>query len=170
MRQRLGLAGALLGDPEILVLDEPTNGLDPDGVRWLRDLLRSFAAEGRTVLVSSHLLAEVQQSVDDVVVINHGRLVARCTLDELVLHAQGAGPSVTVRTPQADELRAALQARGLESAPSDEDTVIVTGATPDDVGRAIAQAGVVVYEMHAANPSLEDAFFELTQNPEGSNR
>src|SRR5262245_48725091 len=113
MRQRLALAGALLGDPEVLVLDEPTNGLDPDGVRWLRDLLRSFAAEGRTVLVSSHLLAEVAQTVDDVVVIAGGRLVTAGSLDEVVGLAGTGVRTVRVRTPQAADLRATLAARGL---------------------------------------------------------
>src|SRR4051794_12239050 len=107
--QRLGLAGALLGAPQILVLDEPANGLDPEGIRWLRDFLRALAAEGRTVLLSSHVLSEVAQTVDEVVVINHGRLIAHSTLAAL---SAGAGPRVRVRSPQHEQLAGALAALG----------------------------------------------------------
>ena len=115
MRQRLALAAALLGDPELLVLDEPANGLDPEGVRWLRDFLRAFAAEGGTVFVSSHVLAEVAQTVDRVVIINNGRLVTESPLEELTARVAGA---VTVRTcgPQRAELEAVLHAAGLDDA------------------------------------------------------
>jgi ABC-2 type transport system ATP-binding protein len=175
MRQRLGLAAALLGDPEVLVLDEPTNGLDPDGVRWLRDMLRGFAAEGRTVLVSSHLLAEVAQTVDEVVVIAGGRLVTHRRLDELAAAAaaDGRGPAVRVRTPQAGELRAALAERGFAASVDPSGSVQIDGATPEEVGLTIAGAGIVVYEMqavaHGPAQQLEDVFLELT-HPEGSPR
>ena len=110
MRQRLGLAAALLGDPDLLVLDEPANGLDPEGVRWLRDFLRDFASGGRTVLISSHVLAEIAQTVDQVIIINHGQLVTESTLDELTARVGGA---VRVQSPQLDVLAAALQREGI---------------------------------------------------------
>jgi ABC-2 type transport system ATP-binding protein len=156
MGQRLAVAAALLGDPAVLVLDEPTNGLDPDGVRWLRTLLRSFRDEGRTVLVSSHLLAEVAQTVDDVVVVDRGRLVAQHPVAAL----PGSG-TLHVRTPDVAALTAALAARGIAAEPADGG-VDIRGATPEEVGRAVAAAGVLVYEMRAAEPSLEDVFFTLT--------
>ncbi|HET9443969.1 MAG TPA: ATP-binding cassette domain-containing protein [Acidimicrobiales bacterium] len=162
MRQRLALATALLGDPEILVLDEPTNGLDPDGVRWLRGFLRAFAAQGRTVLVSSHLLAEVAQTVDDVVIVNHGRLVTEGSLADLERLA--GPPGVVLRTPQADRVGAELRAAGLDAA-VDGDRVVVVGATPDQVGRAVAGAGLTVHEMRAQQPSLEELFLALTRTP-----
>ena len=162
MRQRLALAGALLGDPEVLVLDEPSNGLDPDGVRWLRDLLRSFAAEGRTVLVSSHLLAEVAQTVDDVVVIAGGRLVTAGPLEDVV--GLSDRRQVRVRTPQAADLRATLARRGLAASVDADGAVLIDATTPEHVGRAIAGAGIVVYEMQALDHSLEDVFLELTKS------
>ena len=122
MTQRLGLAAALLGDPRILVLDEPANGLDPEGIRWLRDFLRGLAAEGRTVLLSSHVLSEVAQTVDEIVVINHGRLIAHDTLEAL---SNGSGPRVRVRTRQSDQLESALLARGLDV--TREGDVLVVG-------------------------------------------
>ena len=158
MRQRLGLAAALLGDPEVLVLDEPANGLDPEGIQWLRALLRSFGDEGRTILVSSHLLAEVAQTVDDVLVIAGGRLVAHAPLRDLPGVSTGR---LHVRTPQADDLAAALKRRGIESEP-DGDGLVVVGASSEDVGRAVADARLVVYELRAVEPSLEDVYFALT--------
>ena len=135
MRQRLGLAAALLGDPELLVLDEPANGLDPEGVRWLRDFLRGFAGEGRTVLVSSHVLAEVAQTVDRVVIINRGQLVAEAPLAQLTARL---GAAVRVRSPRLPQLAAALQREGLETQAGD-DGLYVRGATSERVG-AIAFA------------------------------
>ncbi|HWC12118.1 MAG TPA: ABC transporter ATP-binding protein [Acidimicrobiales bacterium] len=161
MRQRLGLATALLGDPEILVLDEPTNGLDPDGVRWLRTLLRQLAGEGRTVLVSSHLLSEVAQTVDDVVIIDDGRLVAQGSLAEVARHAARRF-SVLLRSPQATELERVLTAADLEVAVDRDGALVVSGATPDVVGRAVAQAGLTLYEMRPIDHSLEDVFLQLT--------
>jgi ABC-2 type transport system ATP-binding protein len=164
MRQRLSLATALLGDPAVLVLDEPTNGLDPAGVRWLRDLLRGLAAEGRAILVSSHQLAEVGHTVDHVVIVDRGRLVRAAPLADL------AGPTaVSVRTPEADRLRAALATAGLTVAPSKEGSpndVLVLDTSPEAVGRLVAAAGLVVYELRLVGSSLEDAFLELTESRE----
>jgi ABC-2 type transport system ATP-binding protein len=160
MRQRLGLAAALLGDPRVLVLDEPANGLDPEGVHWLRTLLRHLAAEGRSVLVSSHLLAEMAQTVDHVVIVARGRLVAESSLAELT--ARAGGQRVRVRTPQVEALSGALAARGVTVEPAGPDELLVAGTGTEAVGRAVAAAGVVVYEMRLERPDLEAAFLELT--------
>jgi ABC-2 type transport system ATP-binding protein len=158
MRQRLGLAAALLGDPELHVLDEPANGLDPEGVRWLRDFLRSFAQSGHTVLVSSHVLAEVAQTVDHVLIINRGQLVRESRLDELTATV---GASVRVRSPQAAQLAEALGKDGITVATSDH-TLHVAGATTERVGEIAAAAGVVLHELVAEQSSLEEIFLELT--------
>jgi len=159
MRQRLGLAAALLGDPELLVLDEPANGLDPEGVRWLRDFLRAFAAEGRTVFVSSHVLAEVAQTVDQVLIINRGCLVVESSLDELTARLGGG---VRVRTPKAAELEQALAAAGIESAAAGDGTLFVRGTTSERVGEVAFTAGVPLHELTAESSSLEEVFLELT--------
>jgi ABC-2 type transport system ATP-binding protein len=158
MRQRLGLAAALLGDPGVLILDEPTNGLDPEGIHWLRDFLRGFAASGRTVLVSSHLLAEVAQVVDDVVVLADGRLIVHAPLSELL----GSRTVVRVRTPDAAALCAALDARGIRAELSAPDFVLAHGTTAEAVGRAIAATGLVAYELSQQHTDLEQAFLHLT--------
>jgi ABC-2 type transport system ATP-binding protein len=163
MRQRLSLAGALLGDPRALVLDEPANGLDPQGIRWLRDLLRDLASQGRTVLVSSHVLAEVAQTVDDVVVISRGRLVAQGGVDELT--RDGAAP-VHVRTPDPGRLRDALAAKGAEVDLRGSDWLNVRGASLEVVGETIAEHGIVVYELFKDRQTLEDVFLELTGGTE----
>jgi ABC-2 type transport system ATP-binding protein len=160
MKQRLSLAGALLGDPRVLVLDEPANGLDPQGIRWLRDLLRGLAAEGRTVLVSSHVLAEVAQLADDVVIIARGRSVAQGTVDEIVARA---GRGTRVRTPVRDRLAAALARAGLESAPFGRDELFVKDVEPARVGELAAAEGVVLHELAAEAGTLEEAFLELTE-------
>ena len=159
MRQRLGLAGALLGDPELLVLDEPANGLDPEGVRWLRDFLRDFASEGRTVLVSSHVLAEVAQTVDRVVIIDRGRLVAESPLEQLTARVGG---SVRVRSPRLSRLAEALRHERIEATPSHEHALLVHGATSERVGEIAFAAGVPVHELVAEASSLEEVFLELT--------
>jgi ABC-2 type transport system ATP-binding protein len=164
MKQRLALAGALLGDPGILVLDEPTNGLDPAGVHWLRSFLRSRVDGGCTVLVSSHLLAELALSADSVVIIKGGRLVVQGPVAELIASGTAA---VRVRTPQADQLRAMLTARGVLTELDGSDRVVAYGVGTEVVGRAVAEAAVVVYEMSAQRPDLEDAFLALTAD-EGS--
>jgi ABC-2 type transport system ATP-binding protein len=159
MRQRLGLATALLGDPQVLILDEPANGLDPEGVHWLRGLLRQLADQGRTVLVSSHVLAEVAQTVDQVVIIAGGRLVTQSTLAALTARTDQL---VRVRTPQAQTLRSLLAAQGVHADPDGADQLLAVGTTSEAVGKAAAAAGVVIYEMGVERSNLEDVFLQLT--------
>jgi ABC-2 type transport system ATP-binding protein len=159
MRQRLGLASALLGDPELLVLDEPANGLDPEGVRWLRDFLRSFASEGRTVLVSSHVLAEVAQTVDQVLIVNKGRLVVEGSLEQLTARVGG---SVRVRSPQLPRLAEALHHEGIETTAGTDQALLVRAATTERVGEIAFGAGVPIHELVAEGSSLEEVFLELT--------
>ena len=166
MRQRLSIAGALLGDPRALVLDEPANGLDPQGIRWLRDFLRAQAAGGRTVLVSSHVLAEMAQTVDEVLVISHGRLVAQGSLEELTA---GASAPVWVRSPEADRLGAALAAlNGVTAEPGEVagGWLAVRGASLESVGTTAAEQGIVVFELYRPRQSLESVFLELTGGTE----
>jgi ABC-2 type transport system ATP-binding protein len=160
MRQRLGLASALLGEPEVLVLDEPANGLDPSGVHWLRQFLRAFASNGGTVVVSSHLLGEVAQLADDVVIIARGRMVTTGPLSGLIDHAVGA---VRVRTPQPDALRTALDARHIAHR-SDGSHVLATGTTTEAVGEAAAARGVILHELTNERSNLEDVFLQLTSS------
>ena len=160
MRQRLAIAAALLGDPEVLILDEPANGLDPPGIRWMRDLLRSEAGRGRAVLVSSHLLSEVSQSVDDVVVISHGKLRASGPLDEVLAQAEGGGTRVRARDLEA--LSAGLRASGIEFTEAETGALLVHGAAPEAVGAAANEQHVPLSELVAVGRSLEDVFFELT--------
>jgi ABC-2 type transport system ATP-binding protein len=159
MRQRLAIAAALLGDPAVLVLDEPANGLDPPGIRWLRDVLRAEAGRGRAVLVSSHLLAEVAQVVDDVVVVAGGRLRGRGTLREVL---GGAGPVTRVAARDGGRLAAALRDRGHAVRPGDDGELLVTGADPEAVGRVALEAGVALSALGEQTRSLEDAFLALT--------
>jgi ABC-2 type transport system ATP-binding protein len=159
MRQRLGLAAALLGNPDLLILDEPANGLDPEGVRWLRDFLRGFAADGRTVLVSSHVLAEVAQTVDDVIIINKGRLVTISPLAELT---GGRTAAVRVRAPCAEKLRVELEAEGFRVTLLDGAELRVEGAPSARVGEIACQAGIPLHELVSEASSLEDVFLELT--------
>ncbi len=161
MRQRLGLAAALLGDPELLVLDEPANGLDPEGVRWLRDFLRAFAADGKTVFVSSHVLSEVAQTVDRVLIVNRGRLVIESPLAELTARLGGA---VRVRSPQAAELQEALRRESLEAAADGDGVLVVHGSTTERVGEIAAAGGIVLHELTAHSSSLEQVFLELTSD------
>jgi ABC-2 type transport system ATP-binding protein len=163
MRQRLSLAGALLGDPRALVLDEPANGLDPQGIRWLRDFLRARAAEGVTVLISSHVLAEVAQTVDEVVVISRGRLVARGSLDELT---SDAGAPIQVRSSQSERLHEALEAKGAVVERRPPDWLSVRDASLEAVGKTAFETGVVVYELYRQQQTLEDVFLELTGETE----
>ncbi|MDQ3979030.1 MAG: ABC transporter ATP-binding protein [Actinomycetota bacterium] len=167
MRQRLGLAAALLGDPATLILDEPTNGLDPDGVRWLRGLMRQLAGEGRTVLVSSHLLSEVAQTVDDVVIIARGSLVAQGPIADIARRAANQF-AVLLRTPDPVQAQQVLSTAGLEVDLDGEGALIVSGATADTVGRAVAKAGLTLYEMRPLDRTLEDVFLELTSTRERS--
>jgi ABC-2 type transport system ATP-binding protein len=159
MRQRLGLAAALLGNPDLLVLDEPANGLDPEGVRWLRDFLRDFASGGRTVLISSHVLAEVAQTVDQVLIINHGRIVIESSLDDLTLRAGG---SVRVRSPQLTQLADALKREGIESTINNDHALLAHGTTSERVGDISFAAGIAIHELVAEGSSLEEVFLDLT--------
>ena len=163
MRQRLGLATALLGDPEVLVADEPANGLDPQGIRWLRDFLRSLASEGRTVLVSSHVLAEVSQTADDVVIIDNGRLVLQGPMHEVVARASGA---TRVRSPQAARLRELLERDGMPVGAARDDTLLLD-VEPARVGELAAANGIVLHELTAERATLEDVFLELTGPADG---
>jgi ABC-2 type transport system ATP-binding protein len=159
MRQRLGLATALLGDPSVLILDEPANGLDPQGIRWLRDFLRGAAAEGRTVLVSSHVLAEVEPTVDDVVVIHRGRLVKEGPVASLT-----TGRGVRVRSPQTVELLAALERDGGTVAQHADGLLNVRGMTAAEVGDSAWRAGLAVHELADDTATLEEVFFALTDD------
>ncbi len=159
MKQRLGIAAALLGDPEVLLLDEPTNGLDPPGIAWMRGMVREQAAQGRAVLISSHLLAEVSQSVDDVVVIANGELRAQGTLDA-VLGGDDA-PETEVSSEDQDTLAAALTAAGA-TVQRDRDKLLVPGMTPAQVGAIAAKAQVTVLGLAPRARSLEQAFMALT--------
>lgn len=159
MRQRLALAGALLGDPGVLVLDEPANGLDPTGVAWLRHLITSWAAQGRTVLVSSHVLTEIALVADRVVIISRGKVVREATAAEL-----GAGAAVLVRTPHTERLTTLAQARGWLVEPSGPDRLSIAGATLADVGNVAAEAMIALTELTAtsATVQLESLFLDLT--------
>jgi len=159
MRQRLGLAAALLGDPELLILDEPANGLDPEGVRWLRDFLRGLASEGRTVLISSHVLAEVAQTVDQVLIISRGRLVVESPLAELTARAGGA---VRVRSADPQRLTAALHSNDLRVTTGTDHALLVNGASSERVGEIAFAAGVPVHELVTDGGSLEEIFLQLT--------
>jgi ABC-type multidrug transport system ATPase subunit len=166
MRQRLALATALLGDPAVLVLDEPANGLDPEGIHWLRGFLRHLAhEEGRTVLVSSHLLAEMEQTADRVVIVGAGRLVREGSLGELRSGARGSA-AVLVRSPEAGRLAEVLGAAGFAVAPSEDGRVTVTGTTPDAVGAQAFRAGVELHELRAETSGLEELYFRLTAGQE----
>ncbi|MEA2424872.1 MAG: type transport system ATP-binding protein [Thermoleophilaceae bacterium] len=160
MRQRLAIASALLGDPKVLILDEPTNGLDPPGIAWMRGMVRAYAAKGNAVLVSSHLLAEVAQSVDDVVVISNGELRGQGTLDE-VLGGTGGGPVTEVSARDSERLAGALSGRG-HGVDRSGDVLIVRGATPEEVGLVAAEEGIPLIGLAPRARSLEAAFFDLT--------
>jgi ABC-2 type transport system ATP-binding protein len=161
MRQRLGIAAALLGDPQILMFDEPVNGLDPEGILWIRNLMRSLAAEGRTVLVSSHLMSEMEYTADHLLVIGRGRLIADCGMAEFI--ARGSGQAVRVRTPQPDALaRAVAAAGGSVAAAADDGQFEVRGLTEDQVSDLAFAQGIRLYHLAATRVSLEHAFMELT--------
>ena len=157
MRQRLGIATALIGDPEVLILDEPANGLDPAGIRWMRDLLRGYADRGGTVLLSSHLLHEIEVIADDIVMIGNGRIVSQGTKTEL-LHAAGT----VVRADDLDALAARARRAGHRRDAPSEDGALRTDADPALVGKVALEAGVALTELRAADAGLEDMFLELT--------
>jgi ABC-2 type transport system ATP-binding protein len=158
MRQRLGLAAALLGEPEVLVLDEPANGLDPQGIRWLRELLRAQAREGRTVLISSHVLAEVAQTVDEVVIIHHGKLIRHAAMAEVEAMAAG---STLVRSPDANRLASLLIQAGFDVRTLD-DGRLTASAPPEQVGEIAAANAVVLHELMTERATLEEVFLQLT--------
>ncbi|WP_158371588.1 ABC transporter ATP-binding protein [Cellulosimicrobium cellulans] len=161
MGQRLGIAAALLGDPRTLILDEPVNGLDPEGVVWVRNLLRGLAAQGRTVLLSSHLMSEMALTADHLIVLGRGRVLADAPVAEVVERARTR--VVRVRTPMAQELAAALRALpGVEVAPAGPDLLDVTGAEAPEVAQVATGAGVVLHELAPVQVSLEDAYMQLT--------
>ena len=164
MRQRLGLAAALLGDPRVLVLDEPANGLDPQGIRWLRDFLRSLAGEGRAILISSHVLAEISQTADEVVVINHGRSVLQAPLHELMAQRNGG---MRVAGPDIARLAELLRADAAQVEGASDGAIMVADRTGEQIGRMIAANGIVISELAARGESLEDVFFELTGSEGG---
>jgi ABC-2 type transport system ATP-binding protein len=157
MRQRLGIAGALLAEPPVLMFDEPANGLDPEGIRWMRDLLRRHAARGGTVLLSSHLLGEVQHTVDRLLVIDSGRIVADGPIAELL-----AGEGTAVRVLDADAFARELAAAGLEVQPGGDGVLVVPGATPEHIGALAAAGGHVLIDLRPLEHGLEDVFFSLT--------
>ncbi len=161
MRQRLELATALLGDPEVLILDEPANGLDPQGIQWLRLFLRHEASTGRAVLVSSHLLSEMEETVDDVVIVSQGKLVLQTTLADLAARA-GKGSGMEVVGPEADRLLSVLAAAQVTGRRTAADTVVIDGATPEWLGPLLAQHQIVVYGLGRVGSGLEDVFLSLT--------
>ncbi|MEV5575198.1 ATP-binding cassette domain-containing protein [Spirillospora sp. NPDC052269] len=162
MGQRLGIAGALLGDPELLMFDEPVNGLDPEGIRWIRRLMRRLAAEGRTVLVSSHLMSEMALTADHLIVIGRGRLVADVGLDDFV--EAGSERSVLVRTPAAAEFAETLRTGGADVRPDEDGALIVSGMDSLEIGRMAAVGEVPLAELTPRRASLEEAFMRLTQD------
>ncbi|HEU5391223.1 MAG TPA: ABC transporter ATP-binding protein [Streptosporangiaceae bacterium] len=161
MAQRLGIAAALLGDPPVLMLDEPVNGLDPEGVVWIRTLLRALAAEGRTVLLSSHLMSEMAMTADRLVIIGRGRLIAQAPMADFL--AAGSGGTVTVRSPQAAALAALLAARGATVTRRDGDALAVTGTTPEAIGELARAEGLTLTGLTADQATLEDRYMELTR-------
>jgi ABC-2 type transport system ATP-binding protein len=162
MGQRLGIAAALLGDPDAVVLDEPVNGLDPDGIRWIRDLLRSLAAEGRTVLVSSHLMSEMAVTADHLIVVGQGRLIADTSVEEFVDRA--SSNFVVVRTPDPARLHGVLAGPDVQVTTAAGGTLEIRGLSAEQVGRAAFEAQVPLYELSPQQASLEEAFMELTHD------
>jgi ABC-2 type transport system ATP-binding protein len=162
MGQRLGIASALLGDPATLVLDEPVNGLDPEGILWIRNLLKALAAEGRTVLLSSHLMSEMALTAEHLIVIGRGRLIADTSVDAFVRGA--AGTSVRVRTDEAERLRRLLSGPEVSVVSVDHDVLEVTGLSSDRIGRTAADDGIALAELTPQQASLEEAFMELTRD------
>jgi len=162
MGQRLGIAAALLGDPEVLLFDEPVNGLDPDGIRWVRNLLKGLAREGRTVFVSSHLMSEMALTADEVVIIGRGRLISQLPVDELV--NQSSQRFVRVRSPEIERLRSALESEGTTTTLEDDGSLTVRGKDEIAIGELAASIPVVLHELSPQSASLEDAFMELTES------
>jgi ABC-2 type transport system ATP-binding protein len=162
MAQRLGIAAAMIGDPPVLVFDEPVNGLDPEGIRWIRRFLRALAAEGRTVLVSSHLMGELEGVADELVVIGRGRLISQAPVSELL--AARADGRVHVRTAQVAGVMAALAAAGGTVTSTGSDALVVSGLEPERIAELVSERGLRVHELYRERASLEDAFIDLTRD------
>jgi ABC-2 type transport system ATP-binding protein len=161
MSQRLGIAAALLGDPEVLLFDEPVNGLDPEGIRWIRDFFRSLANEGRTVFVSSHLMSEMAVTADQIIVIGRGKFITQGSIDALTATAKG---TVFVRASNHQQLLAALKTHGGEAADANDEGLTVSELTAEQVGQIAFDAGVVLYELTPQRASLEEVFMDLTSD------
>jgi ABC-2 type transport system ATP-binding protein len=169
MGQRLGIAAALLGDPQVLILDEPVNGLDPEGVLWIRNLMKALAASGKTVFVSSHLMSEMAQTAEHLIVIGRGRLIADESVEEVI--ARSSGQSVLVRTPQPAQLAKELERDAADAGPQasvtvtpgDGNVLIVRGMEAAEIGEKAAAARIVLHELTPQRASLEEAFMELTR-------
>jgi ABC-type multidrug transport system, ATPase component len=162
MCQRLGIAAALLGDPPVLMFDEPVNGLDPEGIVWIRTLMRELAAEGRAVLFSSHLISEVALAADHLVVIGKGRLIADTPVQDFI--RSGAQRPVLVRTPRAADLADSLRRTGVSVLPADDGAIRVTGMEAAAIGDLAAAEGIAVHELVTEHASLEEVFMELTRD------
>jgi ABC-2 type transport system ATP-binding protein len=162
MGQRLGIAGALLGDPQILMFDEPVNGLDPEGILWIRNLMKALAAEGRTVFVSSHLMSEMENTADHLLVIGRGKLIANCTVAEFI--AANSQQTVRVRTPQPDLLAKLVAAAGAAVREDGSGSMVITGLDASGVGDLAYDNAVRLHELSPVHASLEQAFMELTSS------
>jgi ABC-2 type transport system ATP-binding protein len=162
MGQRLGIAAALLGDPKTVMLDEPVNGLDPEGIHWVRNLLKGLAAEGRTVFVSSHLMSEMALTADHLIVIGRGKLIADTSVDDFV--ARASQKVVVVRSPELERLQAELAAPGVSFDAAERGALEVHGLTAEQVGEAAATAGIALHELTPQQASLEEAFMNLTRD------
>jgi ABC-2 type transport system ATP-binding protein len=160
MSQRLGIAATLLGDPKMLMFDEPVNGLDPEGILWIRNLMKALASEGRTVFVSSHLMSEMENTADHLIVIGRGKLIADCTMREFVARASGA--AVRVRTPSTEQLVRAVSAKGATAGVDEDGSIEVRGMTTEQIGDLAFGEGIRLHELTTVRASLEEAFMELT--------
>jgi ABC-2 type transport system ATP-binding protein len=160
MSQRLGIAATLLGDPKMVMFDEPVNGLDPEGILWIRNLMKALAAEGRTVFVSSHLMSEMENTAEHLIVIGRGKLIADCTMKEFVARASGA--AVRVRTPATDQLVRAVTGKGGTAGVDDDGSIEVRGMTAEEIGDLAFSEGLRLHELTTVRASLEEAFMELT--------
>jgi ABC-2 type transport system ATP-binding protein len=160
MGQRLGIAGTLLGDPSVLMFDEPVNGLDPEGIRWIRNLMKALAAEGRTVFVSSHLMSEMENTADHLIVIGRGKLIADCTTEEFI--ARNSTETIRVRTPQTGQLAKVVAAAGGVATSNGDGALLVQGLSAERVGDVAFENGIRLHELAQARASLEQAFMELT--------
>jgi ABC-2 type transport system ATP-binding protein len=160
MSQRLGIAATMLGDPQVLMFDEPVNGLDPEGILWIRNLMKALAAEGRTVFVSSHLMSEMENTADHLIVIGKGKLIADCTMAEFI--ARSSGSAVRVRTPSPDQLVLAIAAEGGSATADADGTLLVRGMAADKVGDVAFDKGIRLHELTTTRASLEEAYMAVT--------